>query len=356
MNIERKTIWQHSAGGWHHDHVDVCFDWDVILIGPGEQRWSEMNDESKNNQLIAFYSTMQSGDIVLLKLGLKCIYGVGIIGSYDWCDEFNDVDGWDLGHIRRVQWVWKSTTHNDDDPKVFESKPFTRNTTCRLGTGQDEVLRWLRELKVDTPIPVYKDLPKEVDKEHKLTNEDIAAYLFEIGIASDSIRNLFDEHGEFLKIANWYKGWKTLPSEHETVTHLVVPLLRMLGWTPQRMAIEWNKMDLALFSRLVHSDEGARNDNNLDVVVEAKKVWHACLLAKEQVESYAKERGNCSRLIVTDGLRYGVFLQKREKDDFELYAYLNLIRLRSEYPIYNCKGAKEALAAMTPEWRDGWQL
>ena len=52
---------------------------------------------------------------------------------------------------------------------------------------------------------------------------------------------------------------------------------------------------------------------------------------------------------MTDGLRYGVFT--RAGTDFLPYAYLNLTRLRNEYPIYDCKGAKEAILAMTPEWQ-----
>ena len=70
-----------------------------------------------------------------------------------------------------------------------------------------------------------------------------------------------------------------------------------------------------------------------------------------QARSYALSRNSRHRLIVTDGLRYGVFV--REKDSFRLYAYLNLARLRRDYPILGCKGAEAALLAMTPEWAKG---
>ena len=50
-----------------------------------------------------------------------------------------------------------------------------------------------------------------------------------------------------------------------------IPLLRALVWTPQRMAVEWNYVDLALFDRLPRSDQSLR------VVVEAKKMDNACL-------------------------------------------------------------------------------
>ena len=108
------------------------------------------------------------------------------------------------------------------------------------------------------------------------------------------------------------------------------------------MGIEWNRVDIALFNKL------PRNDENLSVVIEAKKKGSSCLTAVSQAASYAAGKKNCARLIVTDGLRYGVYLRKKRR--FELYAYFNITRFKSSYPIYGCHGVKEALRAMTPEW------
>src|SRR5216684_1647323 len=47
--------------------------------------------------------------------------------------------------------------------------------------------------------------------------------------------------------------------------------LLMDGWTPQKMSVEWNQVDVALFSEL------PRNDEHLHVVVEAKKMDNSCL-------------------------------------------------------------------------------
>ena len=64
---------------------------------------------------------------------------------------------------------------------------------------------------------------------------------------------------------------------------------------------------------------------------------------------YAKKREACQRVIVTDGIRYAVY-RTGEKTPI---AYLNLSRLRTAYPIYgSCKGAREALLAMAPEWKN----
>jgi hypothetical protein len=110
------------------------------------------------------------------------------------------------------------------------------------------------------------------------------------------------------------------------------------------MAVEWNHVDVALFEQL------PRSDASLRVVVEAKRMENSCLSAMSQAMAYANGKLACHRLIVTDGLRYGVYL--REEDaSFQLYAYLNLTTLRHDYPIYECKGAEDALLAMAPEWK-----
>ena len=67
-----------------------------------------------------------------------------------------------------------------------------------------------------------------------------------------------------------------------------------------------------------------------------------------QALSYAQTRYGCHRLIVTDGLRYGVYVW--EEQVFRLYAYLNLTRLRRDYRVLGCSGAEGALLAMAPEW------
>ena len=92
-------------------------------------------------------------------------------------------------------------------------------------------------------------------------------------------------------------------------------------------------------------------NEHLSVVVEAKKVHSAFLWAVPQAQDYASPFPNCRRLVVTDGLRYGIFTGIGESKEFSLHAYLNLTRLRNEYPIYGCKGAKDAILAMTPEWQ-----
>ena len=354
MDIREKTIWQQAAGDTYCNLVDLCLKWDVILNGPGSYgSWPECEgslregeeSERKITDLRRFCEQMNDGDIVVLRLGTSSIYGIGqIIGEYEWCDSFNDVDGWDIGHVRRICWLWKYK----ERPKEFDTYTLKLgDTTQRLDAPAVE--SWLESLEIPdaecerTPI----ELPKTSSRAN-ISIDTISEYLFDSGVASNSIANLLDQMGELVRIANWYKRSRAIPSERETIGYLVVPLLRALGWTPQKMAIEWNRIDVALFSYLPRTEE------SLCAVVEAKQIRSACLSALSQAKYYAEKYKNCRHIILTNGLRYGVFVKSDrdspEKQNIVLHAYMNLTRLRDEYPIYECRGAKDALLAMGPEW------
>ncbi|WP_429294167.1 hypothetical protein [Paraburkholderia sp. CI3] len=353
MNFEGKQIWQHAGGEPGRSYVNICLEWGVILNGPGyagplpdaaEKLRADGWSARKVTDLKRFSSTMRSGDVVVLRIGTNEVHGVGeVVGSYEWHDEFGDIDGWDLQHVRRVKWLWKA----EAGPKRFDAYAMKQGDATQL-LDKGAVTDWLETLAPLAGIgnELLPELPRQSERTIPLSA--ISTYLFDHGVASASITSLMGEIGELTRIAQWYKRTKK-PSEHETVAYLVVPLLRALGWTPQRMAVEWNRVDVALFERL------PRRDQNLCAVVEAKKMEDSCLTAMSQALGYAKTRTECHRLIVTDGLRYGVYTRP-DADEFRLYAYFNLTRLRKDYPVYRSKGACEAMLALAPEWRPGAEL
>ena len=357
MNIKGRKIWQQASGDTDRDYAKLCLKWDVILNSPASYgRWPECQNglleggwsKKKITDLRRFCEQMKDGDLVILRRGTNIVLAVGeIVGCYEHHEEFNDVDGWDIAHVRRVRWFWSDL----ENPKEFQTYTLKQGDTTQLLKKNRDVNSWLRSLEIAdearSRVPV--ELPNPLNNA-KVSVDDISEYLFGKGVASTSISNLLNEIGEFIRIANWYSHEKQKPSESETVNYLVVPLLRALGWTPQRMAIEWNKIDIALFSSL------PRKEDFLSVVVEAKKMRASCLSALSQARDYALDANNCRRIIVTDGLRYGIFTRDTDKThgkkDFSLFAYMNLRRLRCEYPIYDdCKGAQDALLAMAPEWQ-----
>lgn len=356
MDIHNKQIWQQASGNTNRDYSELCLKWGVILNGPGYAgKWPDcqkllQDDEwsaRKITDLRRFCEGMQIGDLVVLRLGTASIMAVGeIVGEYEWREDFGDVDGWDLQHCRRIRWLWRP----NGEPMSFDTYALKFGDTTQL-LDSPEVEAWLSTLVISEEA-IHAPLPgipqTEMLSAGSLEMSAISEYLYDKGMSSVSINRLLEDIGELIRIAKWYIKRGISPSEHETVAYLVIPLLRSLGWTPQKMAVEWNRIDVALFSDL------PREDANLAVVVEVKKLNNSCLTAKSQAQEYALDKQNCNRLIVTDGLRYGMYT-KNEHGDFHIDAYLNLTRLKSGYPIYGCDGAMEAFLLMSPEsnMRDG---
>lgn len=344
-----RVYWQQAAGDSNRNYAEVCVKHDVILNGPGEYgHFFEKHDEYQNSSLSSkkitdlrrFSFEMKEGDIVVLRIGTYAVVAVGIVvGDYEWLDCFGDVDGWDLEHVRRVKWLWSDL----NNPKEFSTYTMKLGDTTQQLTSID-VIKWIETLNLNfNSFPELVKLP--ASQNYSVTFEDIENSLFSYGVSDASIKNMSSEFDSLVRIARWYTR-NDNPSEFETVAYLSVPLLRTLGWTPQKMAIEWCNVDIALFKSLPRSNE------TLSIVVEAKKKDSSCLTAFSQAESYAKYKNNCKRLIVTDGLRYGVYIKNLIDNEFRLYAYVNLLRLQEMYPIYSCHGASEAFKAMTPEWNE----
>lgn len=175
--------------------------------------------------------------------------------------------------------------------------------------------------------------------------------LFDYGIGSNSLTTLKNNIEDLSALAQWYRNYGR-PSETETVVHLVIPLLKSLGWTTQKIALEYNVssvglIDIALF------DYGNRNNDYLSVVIEAKKFDQSCIKARLQANNYANKFPNCKRMILTDGIRYAVYTRNQKDELFPDFpdAYLNLLQLRDSNPIYECEGASEATLIMSSDWR-----
>ena len=369
MNTGCATIWQVAAGDTNRFYYDVCLDWDVICIGPGHRGpWPGCKADLRKDglstrkigQIRRFHEEIENGDFVVLHLGTSHVYGVGeVVGDCgSWNDHFGDIDGWDLQFVRRVRWLWDYRRH-DRGPEVFKTYAMKWGDTVQKLSEESRVREWIDNLEVaqcklerdpaDLPQSGQNRLPQ-------VETSEVANQLFGKGAASNA---LTEDLSELQRIASWYDRSPSKPSERETVAYLVVPLLRALGWTPECMAVEWDRMDLALFNRL------PREDKNLAVVVEVKRRGQACLPARPQAQYYAeeegKERDECERLIVTDGIRYGVYVRG---DDGTFphapAAYLNINRMMDRYRILlspkqaerdeYCGGAAQALELIASDW------
>ncbi|MGD0908549.1 MAG: hypothetical protein ABSA96_13280 [Candidatus Acidiferrales bacterium] len=359
MNIDGRKIWQIAAGDKDRRYPDPLLKWDVVAMGPGcLGGWPEVSSSTELSAkyvgiLRQFNEDVVEGNLVVLRLGTDEVYGVGeIVGGPAWLDDFGDIDGWDLQFVRRVRWLWK---YDGKTPKRF--KPYT----LKLGATVQDVnptldnakplLDWLQQLEFTSEELTRELVTLPPSCRDKLAIEPchtqkVGEYLFDRGIAAQSIDAVLREMAELVRIAKWYQSEMVYPSDAETVAYLAVPLLRVLGWTPQKMAIEWNNVDVALFHAL------PRKDPNVEVVVEVKIRDSSSLKARDQAENYTlvPDREKCSRVIVTDGIIYAVYVKSDGKFGTMPSAYLNLTRMMDDYPILGCKGAKEALEMMAPDW------
>ena len=365
MKIGNRKKWQVAAGDTNRNYVALCLEWDVILNGPGSAGpWPDCRGTLENvwkmkqkklSDIRRFCEDIKEDHIIILHVGTKDVYGVGVVvGEYEHNEEFGDIDDWELQHIRRVRWIWKCDKQDSRlHPKSFDTYTLKWGDTVQEMTSPT-VINWIEDLPVTD-----QDLHREIETlppcSREVSIDEISGYLFDEGVAGGAIASFTGEIDELIGIARWYEraGGPATPSEAETISYLVIPLLRGLGWTPQKMAIEWNKVDVALFSSL------PRDNKNLLVVVEAKPKDFSCLNydTKSQAQCYAEEPGRetCKRLIVTDGIRYAVY--SRDKDNkFPEHpdAYLNLTRMREAYPLLHwngkCGGAKEAFLYMSAYW------
>ena len=110
MEIGERKIWQQAAGDTDRNYVDICLEWGVILNGPANLgRWPDCKYDQYmkpkgRTALRRFCEEMEASDLVVLRLGTSRVYAVGeIVGDYEFHEEFNDIDGWDIGHVRRVR-------------------------------------------------------------------------------------------------------------------------------------------------------------------------------------------------------------------------------------------------------------
>src|SRR5689334_19657527 len=103
-----RSVWQISGGPVSRSHADVFLKYGVALVGPGDAgpwTWARDDDEFEGGFVRRFASELAVGDVLLLRSGIAAIAAVGLVADdYLYLNAFDDVNGWDLQHVRRVRW------------------------------------------------------------------------------------------------------------------------------------------------------------------------------------------------------------------------------------------------------------
>ncbi len=295
-------VWQIAGGPSGRSYAAVFLRHGVGLIGPGDPgAWTEGRpdeDFDGSSSVRRFATRAQPGDLVLLRAGNSVVKAVGLIASdYQYLPQFDDVNGWDLQHARRIRWCPLPQEH-DFGQAVFGAKPRRFGKVDRAEVV-DFARRFVNSPPTDWQTAALPTLPPE---EEML--DDIPERLRDlVGLAYDFSQQPFGER----------------VSEDEMIVHLIAPLLRALGWLPEQIAVKWRYVDVALFLHLPRKPENCR------LIVEAKYPGLGAEGALGQAKRYARALNIRRDILVSDGFRYRLYAVEQ---DYQPVAYANLIRLK----------------------------
>ncbi len=331
------NYWQVAAGDGGRDYHKVFLRYGVMLIGMGgrgDYRTNKGDYEGYQSNDIKYFCDADEDDIVVLKRPsgkLWEILAVGTIrGEYDFVPTFDDVEGWHLQHCRHVEWV---------KPRDNRPIPGLSRGTFR-GVNKQSTIQTIRKmLESGEPIP-SSPIPEAVAE---LADEDLIDVLIDYGLRPKDAEEFTQTIHRIRRLVKWYERYGMRIKEHETRTFLIIPLLLTLGWTEQKLKIEWNNIDIAFFEKPYI--EGSRESNECIMILETKRLWEGLSYGTSQAETYATKYPKCSKLIVSDGCCYKLFC--REGNTWNYSAYLNLLHPKRKHPLEaNVGGAPDVFLGL----------
>lgn len=333
------NYWQVAAGEGARDYSSVFLQYGLMLIGAGDPGPYFQNKayyaghRGWRAQVVAFAERVAREDIVILKRPHHRqwqIQAVGrVTGDYEYLEQFDDVEGWDLQHCRRAEWVCPKR-------KVL-AKGLTMGTFKRINRREvvDEVKKLLEEGE--------KQEAREIPPAAKaISDEDLVEALIENGLRPGDSERVVGTIWGVRRLGRWYARHGRDLSEHETRTFLITPLLLALGWSEQRLKIEWRNIDIALFREVYERGEEPC------MVLESKRMWEGLGYAERQAERYAKSYPKCLRLVVSDGICYRLY--QKEDNSWVWKAYMNLLKLKDHHPYEaHIEGAAHLFVNLMPK-------
>jgi len=328
---ETIKFYQLASGDSHRDFSQVMLDFGVAIVGPGNPgRIEEARDFYINSgewSKLSWLEDVKEGDIIVMRSGQSYIQAIGEVISkdgsvYHHSDCFEDIDGWDLQHYINVKWK--------NIELQFEGRALTRSTVTRL--RNKEVINKINSVWDKSDFIKSKHSIVEPDKKkNKVEYNEIEQHLINHGFRISDAINTSQTIERVEKLASWYRtsGLKNI-SEHEIRTYLVIPFLEALGWPPQKMAIEWNKVDILLFKDVTRQSPY--------ILVETKSMWTGSNNARAQALGYLNKKKGLEKVnhfIITDGLHYWL----HDKNNPERpKAYMSFIKRQRKNPAYPKSG------------------
>lgn len=346
-----QVYWQVAKGDGSRDASPVFLKYGIAAIGPGD--WgpyyenADAYHKGKEWYVRQIAEEVIPGHRIILRSGTRKIIATGIVRdtglphtlfdenirkAYLYHDAFGDLDGMDWQHIVRV--TWKSVVH-EFSSDICGPRPsrLSKVTNMEVKTFVEQNLP-----EGDYELPLLPPDPKPMEI------VDVATELFNSGLANSSVDLTVNAIERIRRQLSWYRQ-AGYPKEHETVSHMVVPLLLGLGWSEQQLAVEWNNIDIAAFGT-ASNPKNVRIPANCRMIVEVKRVgeglWWAGLQAQQYLEKY-NLANCCGRVVVTDGVRYNVLDSKSQTG-----YYINLDHDKLFRNTIDGKKSTDALRWMQP--------
>lgn len=340
LDITDKIIWQIGSGNDTRPYDDLCLKFGIAMVGPGRfgdvrlpESVQQCKDEGENDWG-SYLCEVKKGHFIILRRGKKKILAVGeVTKEYDYSNLLSDVHGWDLQHYIGVEW------YVPNNPIEFSGTPLAQSTLARVYS--DEVIARISAEEFTQYGGGKNDLSK-LKLPAEIATNNVADSLVDYGIRIQDAENISKTIERIIKLAHWYTQNDYEVLEHEIRTFLVIPLLISLGWSEQKLKIEYNNIDVAIFSKPFKGNY----KESPNIIIETKRFHDGLYYATEAAKYYAKEYKPCNLLIATNGYRYKLY----EKDDnaFIERGYFNFFDMREHYYLdENIYGAIQCLIRMS---------
>ncbi len=349
------NIWQIATGEYGRDYSSLFLDHDIMILGPSEngnalenaQDYWDGIPNSQCSQVWNFAHQPFPGDFVLMRYN-KEVIAIGVIpneseteNQYTFQKQFGCVYGWDLCHTRRVKWM------NKDIPVIVVNIFSERKQQPSFTRVHDETIK---QILLDLDYSLFerplKDLP-QIDF-RIYTDEELGIELFKHGVSNKNIEDIIKALNQADRLLNWYwSGEKNVgrrPTEHEIVSHIILPIFLGLGWSHQQIAVEWNKVDVAFFKKT------PTNAANCIMIIEAKGLGFSLGAILDQPTNYIKNLGleNVKLIVTTDGAEVFVYSVENMKVNQDPIGFFNINHLQREYILPKNISLIETLVKLQP--------
>ena len=300
------SVWQVPGGPADRSYADLFVDYGVALIGPGDTGpWNpaRSDEEFGGGYVRRFATELNRDDVLLLRAGQSTIHAVGLVASeYQYFLQFDDVNGWDLQHGSRVRWCQLPEPH-DFGERVFGTNP-PRLSRVLSESVVGYAMRFVESPPTDWQTRALPSLPEEEG---------------DLEVLSAELGDLVAQACDLLVLYGDTSAFGDRPMEDELIAHYVIPLLRVLGWSTEMIAVKWHHVDVSVFTKLPRVPE------HCHYLIEAKRLGVGVEGAREQAIGYASALGIQCDVVATDGIRYRMY---EAADEFASVAYANLARLK----------------------------